>query len=800
MESDDDYSSFSPQDEPSPPVQNRKLKRLKKASNVAKEPPVKSISELLSLPPVDFAALEALESSKTLGSEDDSTKQSQSQSLSDGFDSDKELDSSGFDEERKETKRALEFDDVADDFDGRTRVDRDGEMEEIVDLNTEKLIDDMTDESAERKGEMEEEMADLNAEKLEKKKRANDGELDDKKATKKKNKRAKSGIEVKPSNKRKELKERKAHLEQLHAESQRLLRETREAAFKPMPVMQKPISSVLEKIRQRKLELSKKSFISKNSVSVAAKSGSLREVVMDDYSDDVSIEERGADKLENVVEEETVACQEDVGSSLNVSRMILVNEYGTQSSHGKVAPQMVLDEESTSAFRAPVDDTQDLFDDSETSDTKDKLPSEQQNGLMEETLAPSLLAMNLKFDSAPPDDFSSDEEENDKENINPRPSKLDDGCSSPIGDPVKAFVDDEAVEEDDSDHDLHRFQENDEDEDDEDIEELRDMIVTGYKEKPSDNERRNELHQKWLEQQDAAGTDNLLQRLNYGSKLQDRTLLDEEEEDDEDEEELSAEAEEDLVPAKLARINSRKAKEMITQMFHDKDDAFLSSDDEETEKRLVKQRLLDKAGEEATLLPPAEDESSREVFGLIKKLNIAPDTKKKAKVSCKLYYRTGSVNFIQLHSLIHCYQEEIATALPGMALHPSSFLGRVSNNSLPPSNKQGSSRVRSYIFGRDDSNSRSSISIAEDSSDVIPKGSRPTRNVTTKFSSSQAKSSTQVAKVVPETAPGTSLFEVLKRSSVQSNTCNPDTRVDLTQSVFAAFKIPKKPTKIEGTT
>ncbi|KAK3038131.1 hypothetical protein RJ639_029585 [Escallonia herrerae] len=797
MESDDDYSSFSPHDEPSPPVHNRKLKRLKKASNAAKEPPVKSISELLSLPPVDFAALEALESSKTktLGSEDDLTEQSQSQSLSDGFDSDKELNSSGFDEERKETKRALEFDDVADDFDGRTRLDRDSEMEEIMDLNTEKLIDDMADESAERKGEMEEEMADSNAEKLEKKKRACDGELDDKKAAKKKNKRAKSGIEVKPSDKRKELKERKAHLEQLHAESQRLLRETREAAFKPMPVMQKPISSVLEKIRQRKLELSKKSFISKNSVSVAAKSSSLREVMMDDYSDDLSIEERGVDKLENVVEEETVVCQEDGGSSLNASRMILVNEYGTQSSQGKV-----LDEESTPAFRAPVDDTQDLFNDSETSDTKDKLPSEQQNGLMEETLAPSLLAMNLKFDSAPPDDFSSDEEENDKETIDPRPSKLDDGCSSPIGDPVKAFVDDEAVEEDDSDHDLHRFQENDEDEDDEDIEELRDMIVTGYKEKPSDNERRNELHQKWLEQQDAAGTDNLLQRLKYGSKLQDRTLLDEEEEDDEDEEELSAEAEEDLVPAKLARINSRKAKEMITQMFHEKDDAFLSSDDEETEKRLVKQRLLDKAGEEATLLPPAEDESSREVFGLIKKLNIAPVTKKKAKASCKLYYRTGFINFIQLHSLIRCYQEEIATALPGMALHLSSFLGRVSNNSLPPSNKQGSSRVRSYIFGRDDSNSRSSISIAEDSSDAIPKGSRPTRNVTTKFSSSQAKSSTQVARVVPETAPGTSLFEVLKRSSVQSNTCNPDTTVDLTQSVFAAFKIPKEPIKIEGTT
>ena len=49
---------------------------------------------------------------------------------------------------------------------------------------------------------------------------------------------------------------------------------------------------------------------------------------------------------------------------------------------------------------------------------------------------------------------SSYEEDNDKENIDPdlhRPTELP---SSPKGDPVKAFVDDEAKEEDDSDNDL----------------------------------------------------------------------------------------------------------------------------------------------------------------------------------------------------------------------------------------------------------------------------------------------------------------------------------------------------------
>lgn len=41
--------------------------------------------------------------------------------------------------------------------------------------------------------------------------------------------------------------------------------------------------------------------------------------------------------------------------------------------------------------------------------------------------------------------------------------------------------------------------------------------------------------------------------------------------------------------------------------------------------------------EPAMFLSPAEDESSREVFGLIKKLNIVPDSKKKAKTPCMVF-------------------------------------------------------------------------------------------------------------------------------------------------------------------
>ena len=170
------------------------------------------------------------------------------------------------------------------------------------------------------------------------------------------------------------------------------------------------------------------------------------------------------------------------------------------------------------------------------------------------------------------------------------------------GDPVKAFVDEEAEEEDDSDNDLLRFQDDDdeEDEDSEDFEELRNMIATGYEEKQSDIERRMKLHQKLLDQQDAAKTEHLLRK--WGPKQRETTLLDEEgfEEDDEydegedEDEEDFLETTEDLPPVNL-RMHIKKIKEMIPQMFTDKDDMYISSDDEEAEKKLVEQCLSEKA-------------------------------------------------------------------------------------------------------------------------------------------------------------------------------------------------------------
>lgn len=93
------------------------------------------------------------------------------------------------------------------------------------------------------------------------------------------------------------------------------------------------------------------------------------------------------------------------------------------------------------------------------------------------------------------------------------------------------------------------------------------MIETSYKEKPFDNEIRNQLHQKWLEQQDADGTENLQRRLKCG-KQRETTLL-EGKEDEVDEEEFLDEAAK--VARNVVRRNLKKAKEMISQMFTDKD-------------------------------------------------------------------------------------------------------------------------------------------------------------------------------------------------------------------------------------
>lgn len=195
--------------------------------------------------------------------------------------------------------------------------------------------------------------------------------------------------------------------------------------------------------------------------------------------------------------------------------------------------------------------------------------------------------------------FSSDNErDNEKENVDPRFDREID-LSPLLKDPVKDFLDEEAEEEDDSDGDPFNCQQDEEEEDTEDAEELNEMIATNYVEKPIDNEMRNELHQKWLEQQDAAGMENLLQRIKGAPKQREATLLEEEgdQEEEENEDEEDGEefvAAEGLGPRSLAQMNLRKAKQTISEMFTDKDDPYISSEDEESERILTKQSLSEK--------------------------------------------------------------------------------------------------------------------------------------------------------------------------------------------------------------
>ncbi|WZZ69094.1 hypothetical protein YC2023_080464 [Brassica napus] len=404
-------------------------------------------------------------------------------------------------------------------------------------------------------------------------------------------------------------KERREYLDQLRAENQRLLRgkdsyqihyfiielncfcddclligagiETRDAAFEPVPLVRKPISSVLEKIRLRKEEISKQ-FLSR-------KKSNSKDIDDGPYGEDVN------DFEEVVIEEEN----EDVNLEFTSNQ----NPDGEDCLEDSAGPLGKSD--SPTNKKAESNSThQDPSLRSQTTNFGEELLEKTSTRSVEEVMAPpSVPANNLKRNPSPAPD-NSEEAEYTKESYDPETHD-----SSP-GDPVRKFIDEVAEEEDDSDNDLLRFEDDDDDEEeDEEDDDLRDMIASQFKEDPSDKYKRNELHQKWLEQQDAAGTEKLLHKLKRGLQ-QDETSLFEDEDDDADGEEMAEEAaddeevtkpeasedenEEDPSHATSMRMRIKKIKEMIPLMFTDKDDVYVSSDDEETEKKLIQQRLYKK--------------------------------------------------------------------------------------------------------------------------------------------------------------------------------------------------------------
>ncbi|KAL8141164.1 hypothetical protein V2J09_007185 [Rumex salicifolius] len=731
----EEYEQLAIADEQSPSDQNRKLKRLKRAFEQPKSPLLDS--------PLQDDEFESPESpSKSLDSAKSKDELLGSEHRSAGFEREKE--SEEFDElfpwegERSGVKRVLEFNTDGDSSDG-FGIDRD-------------LEDQALDGTADGKKESKKRVKSNDEGKKERKKKMRDG---------------------KPKvSKRKENQERKAEVTLL-VEHQRQLRERRDVAFKPLPVIQMPISSVLERIRQRKQEVSFKAASSSSNLF----SDPLGEILVDSDSEEVVFVKKEDCKIKSLSKEQvdqTVVKEDHYQSPVDGSDKDL-SQLGDRQN----PPQMPLVEEKEdllTAFSPPTNDTQELLSESQDHNSNVETESSQ-----DEDVAPSLPSMNLKLDSAPLDDSSSDddddedEEENDKENINPLTGHLFNENLSPRGDPVKAFLDEEALEDDCSDDERRRFE--DDVEGESDAEEVAELIATNYSEKPVDNERRNELHQMWLAQQDEAGTENLLQRLKCKVKQKESAELDEDD-DDQSTDEMDVEFgnEEDL-PTNATRLNTKQLRKLIPQMFTDKDDDYISSDDEETERRLNKQCLLGKVEikKHAVLASPAENETSREVFGRIKKLNLVA-TKKKVKPS----------SFFQ----------NLVTKGSDSNSSKSSFLNRMS--SIPVSSKRASNTVKAFIFGRDDSNSKSSISASEeDSRDRMNQAEtsiQRKRTFTAKFSS-QARQSTQSSL---ETSHNTSLIDILKRSSVQTNSFTRDEIMVDHQAAFAAFKPSKRPVKVEA--
>ncbi|XP_047327793.1 AT-rich interactive domain-containing protein 4B [Impatiens glandulifera] len=740
MESDDLYDSFSPPKEASPQLHHRRLKRLKKATGIIDAAPSQPMQADLLASSSIFSKLEALERSE-VANKDYSPNLSNSESFDADIEFNSDLVSPAVD--RKEAKRSLDF-----------GVEHDDVDESFVDRGDEKPVEGNSVEDS-----------DVNVSKAKKR------NFDESKGKKKKKEDRSEGNDVKPktssSNKRREEKERREYLQLLHAESQKLLRETSGAAFKPIPIVHKPIGSVLEKIRQRKLEMLKKSASASASASVNSLNNPPSEGLTRDYDPSDSVQFQRVDKSEEIDGVELGACCADMkNTSIDETDMDVCKVPVSSSKDDSHNLQMVHDEpQPLLQPRAPLDDTEDLFD-------NDEMPRGQKSTL-EEPLGISPLLMELKFDSALSNDICSDEEEeyNDKENI--VPDILLHDSTSGDGDLLRQFVDDEAVEEDDSDNDM-RFQDDEDDEID-DYEDLKDLIATGYEEEKADLEKRNELHQKWLEQQDSFGTDNLLQKLGCGSKVRESTTLLEEEEDESSDDESA----EDLREGNLSKGKTKKKKMrlMIPEMFPDKDETY--SSDDETETRLAKQRILIRAEKEVTLLPPIEDENSRDVFGLIKKLNTIGDAKKNVKTS---------------------FFDKLLIGGNSNSSSKTSFLGRASSHSLPAAKKKGTGNARSYIFCRDDSNSRSSITIpTEDSSEAIETEHVMKKKVTRKFISST--SSSQRIITTESVSNPTSLLEMLKvqqSKKQQSLIIEEDNMVGLTQTALAAFKIRKRPFNTQG--
>ncbi|KAG9440945.1 hypothetical protein H6P81_021110 [Aristolochia fimbriata] len=785
MESDDDLIFSVPAGAVQSPVQQTKLKRLKKASNISTTSTPES-----SFPPksvTDDGGEPLLEErpGSPIGSP---SPIAEIINISGLVTDSRSIKTNLIEEESVRSNRSFPSSDNFENEEGR-HVNH-GFSDELGALSQDGQdnlgsLDDCTAEAQEERNPgctASVEIADVSGKMSAKKRSSTDGD-DEKRRRKKKVKNADADCnpETPKATKRRLAKEKKCYLDMIHAESQRLLRETRDASFRPAPVVQKPISSVLEKIRQRKLEVLRKSYSSDVSDSFMNNDASLGDTTerrLHSAKGDKS-QEGGNDDKDCGLPVPTMGAEDDF---ITVSEKISPRSVsGNKCDHGtreSISSALIQEHSTHSQSHSEDNQLEDGSSEPSKEDSKDNQLEDDSDKLCEEEyFSPSVLAEKLNEESILSESDLSEEEDDDKENIDPHPG----------GDPVKAFVDDEAEEEDDSDRELmidHGSSDENEEKETGEHEEFKDLIASGYEEKAVDTERRDELHQKWLQQQDAAETENILQILKCGvpQKAEESLLYDEEEYDQCDRGSQDEEMP-NLPPVSGSRIKTKELKLMISKMFTDSEDPFLS-DEEENETRLARQLYHNKSEEAASFLSPVENDSSREVFGLIKKLNIAPENKRRAKTSSFL--------------------ETLVKGSNGSSSSKSSFLGRAHSSSLPSARKQGVATVRSFVFGRDDSNSRSGISTSAESADLNRKEKQQAKKISAKHSTT-SKSFSQEAKKETRTASGPSLFQILRASSVQSSASVYSEKLSSTSVFgqtqadyhFTAFKSSRKTAKVE---
>ncbi|URD85629.1 hypothetical protein MUK42_26768 [Musa troglodytarum] len=375
-------------------------------------------------------------------------------------------------------------------------------------------------------------------------------------------KKNKSGEKPKESarEKRRLDKEREAELVRIHAESQRLLRETSNVSFTPSTMVRIPIPPLLEKIRQRKRELLEK-YGYFNRPESANDSTSNKVDICHDF--DLTRPENGRGDDEHLKENE-----------FPHDRSLDVGEIGS-------------------------------------------IPTDCENDLHNQATNPNSEDANQTLNTDKEVISNHSDQSGEHNQLVYTTNALKDTLLSlPTSTPKLVSTD--------------VFQENEEDDESDDDDVVNDLIATDFKEAPIDHESRNLLHQKWVEQQDTAATDNFLQRLRCGQKQKEPTFFHEEEGNEEFSEKSEEEESYNLPRTNAARKNAKLARQMVAQMYTDDQDAYVSSDDEEIERALTRQRLL-RQNEESTFISLVDNGDSREFFGLIKKVNNASEPKKREK-------------------------------------------------------------------------------------------------------------------------------------------------------------------------